>query len=193
MLVNQASSYTREPKKEPPPADPGTQKARCRQSAVLRCAVELGRRFRALFFFVAFVLCMSLCFVYAEDLPASRTGADRAAATAEIVTPAIVSTNQIASPEPSRPLLWTSPQHASFLQPVQARILEPRVTAAPVATPSVLLQLEAATRGRRRLFLHGRAKPRIASPSSSSSESSILDLLLHQQLLSEAGSQITQQ
>jgi hypothetical protein len=152
--------------------------------------VELGRRFRALFFFVAFVLCMSLCFVYAEDLPASRTGADRAAA---IVTPAIVSTNQIASLELSRPLLWTSPQHASFLQPVQARILEPRVTAAPVATPSVLLQLEAATRGRRRLFLHGRAKPRIASPSSSSSESSILDLLLHQQLLSEAGSQITQQ
>jgi hypothetical protein len=153
--------------------------------------VELGRRFRALFFFAAFVLCMSLCFVYAEDVPASRTGSDRAYSHAEVVTPAI------ASQGPSRLLLWTGPQHASFLEPLQAciqpRIVEPRVAAAPVATPSVLLQLESATRSRRRLFLHGRAKPRIASPSSSSSESSILDLLLHQQLLSEAGSQIIQQ
>jgi hypothetical protein len=155
--------------------------------------VELGRRFRALFFFAAFVLCMSLCFVYAEDVPANRTGSDRANATPEFLTATIVSTNQIRSQLPGRLLLWTGPQHASFLQPTQARILEPRVAAAPVATPSVLLQLEAATHSRRHLFLHGRAKPRIASPPPATSESSILDLLLHRQLLSEASSRITQQ
>ncbi|MGI8772153.1 MAG: hypothetical protein ACR2JE_12035 [Acidobacteriaceae bacterium] len=87
-------------------------------------------------------------------------------------------------------LLWSGPQRTGFLQPNQARIVEQQATAAPVATPSVLLQLETATHSRRHLFLHSRAKARIASPSSSTSESSILDLLLHRQLSSEA--QVTQ-
>ncbi len=138
--------------------------------------MELGRRLRALFFFAAFILCMSLCFVYAEEAPASRITVGHAAEGAALST----------APE-SHLLLWTGPQGASFLQPSEARVIEPQhAMAAPVATPSVLIQLESATHSRRHLFLHGRSKAGITSPSSATSESSILDLLLHQQLSSEA-------
>lgn len=142
--------------------------------------MELGRRFRALFFFVAFVLCMSLCFVYAEDAPVSQAvGIGRGSAAPSLIVAGSQISNHL--------LLWMGPQRASFLQPMEGRIVEQHTTAAaPVATPAVLLQLEAATHSRRHLFLHGRTKPRIASPSPAMNESSILDLLLHQQLSSEA-------
>jgi hypothetical protein len=84
--------------------------------------MELTYRFRYLLYFVAFVLVMSVCFVYAEPLPQSHL------------------------------LLQGSPQHASFLAQAAAEpsfdpaALHTAVT--PVVSPQLLQQLitEARTR-----------------------------------------------
>jgi hypothetical protein len=113
--------------------------------------MEMTYRFRFLIYVAAFVLVMSLCFVYAEPLP---------------------SHNHL--------LFQVTPQHAGFLPPsAQEPAFDPAAlsAAAPVISPQALQQLEDASRGHRG-FLH-RAKHAAAYPvvpANGVSESSVLGL-----------------
>jgi hypothetical protein len=120
--------------------------------------METTYRFRFLIYLAAFMLVMSVCFVYAEPLPSQQ-------------------------PSPSRPshlLFQVAPQHAGFLV---ASADEPtfdsaalRVAAAPVISPVVLQQLEDASRPHHRFLHHAKhAEVRIA-PAAVQSESSVLGL-----------------
>jgi hypothetical protein len=82
-------------------------------------------RFRFLIYVAAFMLVMSLCFVYAEPLP---------------------SRNPL--------LLQLAPQHAGFLAPSAQPAFDPSAlrAAAPVVSPQALEQLEGATHSRRGFF-----------------------------------------
>jgi hypothetical protein len=143
--------------------------------------VEFGRRLRVLFVFGAFVLCASVCFIYAEDLPSAPPVISAAAPDCDVPSPA------------HHLLLWAGPQHASFLAPAaDVRIVEPPAPKAPVATAAVLTELESAAHRRHHLFGRARARSHAAQPAPSMNESSILELLLHRQLMSNAAIVTTQ-
>jgi hypothetical protein len=112
--------------------------------------METTYRFRFLIYVAAFMLVMSLCFVYAEPLP---------------------SQNHL--------LFQVTPQHACFLSPsVQEPAFDPYAlsAAAPVFSPQALQHLEEASRGHRG-FLH-RAKHAVtySVPANAVNESSVLGL-----------------
>jgi hypothetical protein len=96
--------------------------------------METTYRFRFLIYLAAFMLVMSVCFVYAEPLHSH--------------------------PSPSHLLFQVAPQHGSFLATsANEPTFDPaalRIGAAPVISPVVLQQLEDASRPHHR-FLH-RAK-----------------------------------
>jgi hypothetical protein len=98
--------------------------------------METTYRFRFLIYVAAFMLVMSLCFVYAEPLP---------------------SQNHL--------LFQVAPQHAGFLAPsAQEPAFDPSAlrAAAPMVSPQALQQLEDASHGHRGLF--HRAKHAAARP-----------------------------
>jgi hypothetical protein len=116
--------------------------------------METTYRFRFLIYLAAFMLVMSVCFVYAQPVPSQ--------------------------PAPSHLLFQVAPQHDSFLA---ASADEPtfdpaalRIAAAPVISPVVLQQLEDASRPHH-WFLH-RAKRAGVRPALATvqSESSALGL-----------------
>jgi hypothetical protein len=114
--------------------------------------METTYRFRFLIYVAAFMLVMSLCFVYAEPLPSH-----------------------------SHLLFQVSPQHCGFLAPSeQEPAFDPAAlhAAAPMVSPQALQQLESATHARGG-FLH-RAKHAAARPlpANAQNESSILDLIV---------------
>ena len=114
-------------------------------------------RFRFLLYFAAFMLVMSLCFVYAEPVPAA--------------IPA------------QQPLLFqVTPQHSGFLVPsTMAPSFDPaalRAASAPAVTPQMLQQLEEATHGRHGLFHRSRHAAVRHAPASSQDLSSVLGPLL---------------
>ena len=143
--------------------------------------MEFGRRLRVLFVFGAFVLCASVCFIYAEDLPSASPEVSAAATGCAVPSPG------------SHLLLWAAPQHASFLPPsVYGRIIEPPAPKAPVATTAVLTEVESAAHRRHHLFGRARTRSHATQPVPSANESSILELLLHRQLMSNAAIVTTQ-
>jgi hypothetical protein len=115
--------------------------------------METTYRFRFLIYLAAFMLVMSVCFVYAEPIPSQQT--------------------------PSHLLFQVAPQHGSFLaisadeptfDPADLRI------AAPVISPVVLQQLEDASRAHHR-FLHRAKRAGVRpAPAAVQSESSVLGL-----------------
>jgi hypothetical protein len=107
-------------------------------------------RFRFLIYLAAFMLVMSLCFVYAEPLPS-----------------------------PSHLLFQVAPQHAGFLSSsVTEPTFDPAAlqVASPVVSPLLLQQLEHTTRSHHGFFRH--AKPLAARPLAANiqSESLVLGL-----------------
>jgi hypothetical protein len=116
--------------------------------------METTYRFRFLIYLAAFMLVMSVCFVYAEPLRSQQ-------------------------PSPSPPLFQVAPQHAGFLvaspdEPIfDSAALR---IATPVISPVVLQQLEDASRPHHRFLHHAKhARMRIA-PAAVRSESSVLGL-----------------
>jgi hypothetical protein len=109
-------------------------------------------RFRFLIYLAAFMLVMSLCFVYAEPVP---------------------SQNHL--------LFQVSPQHAGFLAPsTEEPAFDPAAlyAAAPVVSPAMLQQLEDAPHGRHG-FLHRTKRTFVRPvPAGSQSESSLTGLTI---------------
>ena len=116
--------------------------------------METTYRFRFLIYLAAFMLVMSVCFVYAEPIPSE--------------------------PTPSHLLFQVAPQHGSFLATsADEPTFDPaalRIAAAPVISPVALRLLEDASRPHR-WFLHRakRAGVRLA-PAAVQSKSSVLGL-----------------
>jgi hypothetical protein len=112
--------------------------------------METTYRFRFLIYVAAFMLVMSLCFVYAEPLP---------------------SQNHL--------LFQVAPQHAGFLAPsAQEPAFDASAlrATAPMVSPQALQQLQDASRGHRG-FLHRVKHPVThAIPANAQSESSVLGL-----------------
>jgi hypothetical protein len=109
-------------------------------------------RFRFLIYVAAFMLAMSLCFVYAEPLPSQN-----------------------------HMLFQVAPQHVGFLAPSALEpSFDPAAlrSAAPMVSPQALQQLQDASRGHRG-FLH-RAKHPVTRPvpANLQSESSVLGLIV---------------
>jgi hypothetical protein len=113
--------------------------------------METTYRFRFLIYLAAFMLVMSVCFVYAEPLPSQTSS--------------------------SHLLFQVAPQHGSFLATsADEPTFDPaalRIATAPVISPVVLQQLEDASHPHHR-FLHRakRAGVRLA-PAAVHSESSV--------------------
>ena len=113
--------------------------------------METTYRFRFLIYLAAFMLVMSVCFVYAEPLPSQ--------------------------PSPSPLLFQVAPQHGSFLATsADEPTFDPaalRIVAAPVISPVVLQLLEDASRPHHRFLRRAkRAAVRLA-PAAVQSESSV--------------------
>jgi hypothetical protein len=115
--------------------------------------METTHRFRFLIYLAAFMLVMSVCFVYAEPIPSQ--------------------------PTPSRLLFQVAPQHDSFLPTSGA---EPTFDsaalgiAAPVVSPVALRLLEDASHPHHR-FLHRAKRAGLRpAPAAAQSESSVLHL-----------------
>jgi hypothetical protein len=116
--------------------------------------METTYRFRFLIYLAAFMLVMSVCFVYAEPVPSQ--------------------------PTPYHLLFQVTPQHDGFLA---ASTDEPtfdpaalRIAAAPVISPVVLQQLEDASRPHHR-FLHRSKRAAVRpAPAAVQSESSVVGL-----------------
>jgi hypothetical protein len=112
--------------------------------------MEMTYRFRFLIYVAAFVLVMSLCFVYAEPLP---------------------SHNHL--------LFQVTPQHTGFLPPsTQEPAFDPAAlsAAAPVISPQALQHLEDASRGHRGFLHRTKHAAAYSVPASAVSESSVLGL-----------------
>jgi hypothetical protein len=112
--------------------------------------METTYRFRFLIYVAAFMLVMSLCFVYAEPLP---------------------SQNHL--------LFQVSPQHSGFLAPsAQEPIFDPAAlhAAAPVVSPQALQQLEDASHAHRGFLHRARHAAVHPVPANAQSESSVLGL-----------------
>ena len=112
-------------------------------------------RFRFLIYVAAFMLAMSLCFVYAEPLPSRN------------------------------PLLFqVSPQHAGFLaRSAQQPAFDPAAlrAAAPVVSPEALKQLEDASHGRHGFFHRAKHAALPLPAADAKSESSVLGLTVASQ------------
>jgi hypothetical protein len=115
--------------------------------------METTYRFRFLIYLAAFMLVMSVCFVYAEPIPSQ--------------------------PTPPHLLFQVAPQHGSFLatsadeptfDPAALRI------AAPVISPVVLQLLEDASRPHHRFFHRAKRAGVRTAPAAVQSESSVLGL-----------------
>jgi hypothetical protein len=118
--------------------------------------MEITYRFRFLIYLAAFMLVMSVCFVYAEPLPPH-----------------------------SHLLFQTAPQHAGFLATsTDEPIFDPDALrcAAPVITPIVLQQLQDATRSHHGFFHRTRHALLRPAPAALKSES-VLGLTVEQQSL----------
>jgi hypothetical protein len=118
--------------------------------------METTYRFRFLIYLAAFMLVMSVCFVYAQPVPSQ--------------------------PTPSHLLFQVAPQHGSFLATsADEPTFDPaalRIAAAPVISPVVLQQLENASRPRR-WFLHRAKRTGVRpAPAAVQSEPSVLGLAL---------------
>ena len=116
--------------------------------------METTYRFRFLIYLAAFMLVMSVCFVYAEPVPSH--------------------------PTPSHLLFQVAPQHGSFLATsADEPTFDPaalRIAAAPVISPVVLQLLEDASRPHHR-FLHRAKRAGVRpAPTAVQSESSVLGL-----------------
>jgi hypothetical protein len=114
-------------------------------------------RFRFLIYLAAFMLFLSVCFVYAEPLPSHQSS-------------------------PAHLLLQVAPQHVGFLAPSPNQpTFDPaalRTAAGPVVSRQMMQQLDDATQRHHR-FLH-RASRTVAHPAPSNvqSQSSILGLTI---------------
>ncbi len=116
--------------------------------------METTYRFRFLIYLAAFMLVMSVCFVYAEPVPSQ--------------------------PTPSHLLFQVAPQHDSFLA---ASVDEPtfdpaalRIASAPVISPVMLQQVEDASRPHRRFLHYGKRAGIRPAPAAVQSDSSVLGL-----------------
>ena len=109
-------------------------------------------RFRFLIYLAAFMLVMSLCFVYAEPVPAHN------------------------------PLLFqVAPQHTGFLAPSQGQpSFDPGAlrAASPVIAPSIMQQLSERSRAHRGLFHRSKQNFARPVPTGVQSESSVLGLTI---------------
>jgi hypothetical protein len=115
-------------------------------------AMETSYRFRFLIYVAAFMLVMSLCFVYAEPLP---------------------SRNHL--------LFQVSPQHAGFLAPsTQEPAFNPAAlrAAAAVVSPMSLQRLKDASHGRHGFLRHAKHAGVRLVPSHVINESSVLGSIL---------------
>jgi hypothetical protein len=112
-------------------------------------------RLRFLIYFAAFMLVMSLCFVYAEPLPTH-------------------------SSSPSHLLFQTCPQHAGFLAPTSAEpAFDPaalRAALPPTVSPAVMEQLEISAHPHHDLFHRSRHSAPYLAPDRPAGESSALGL-----------------
>ncbi len=134
--------------------------------------MTFSHSFRVLFYFVAIVLCMSACYIYAQDLPAQpSTALPSIDAAAEVTAPC-------AADSTAHLLLWTGPQHSSFLAPISEQHLSVQGVKpqdAPVVSPDVLAQVEAHPHHR---FFHRTSHLNaIVKPAQPMNESAILELL----------------
>jgi hypothetical protein len=114
-------------------------------------------RFRFLIYLAAFMLIMSVCFVYAEPIP-SASGS---------------------------PLLFqTTPQSSAFLAPISAQpSFDPaalRASTVPTVSPVTLQQIEDAARTRHHLFHRARPTAPRLQPVNAPSESSVHGLRIQQ-------------
>jgi hypothetical protein len=113
--------------------------------------METTYRFRFLIYLAAFMLVMSVCFVYAEPLPSQ--------------------------PSPSHLLFQVAPQHGTFLATsADEPTFDPaalRIAAAPVISPVVLQQLEDASRPHHQLLHRAKRAELHLVPAALHSESSV--------------------
>ncbi len=112
--------------------------------------LDMTHRFRYLIYLAAFMLVMSVCFVYAEPVP------------------------------PPHLLFQTAPQHSGFLAPSSDEpAFDPsalRTATAPMVSPALLFQLQGVARGHHG-FLHRSRRAEVHTlPANIPSESSILGL-----------------
>lgn len=116
--------------------------------------METTYRFRFLIYLAAFMLVMSVCFVYAEPLPSQQRS-------------------------PSHLLFQVAPQHAAFLV---GSADEPTFDSAalriatPVISPVALQQLEDASRPHHRFLHHAKHAGVRTAPAAAQSHSSLLGL-----------------
>ena len=114
--------------------------------------MDTSYRFRFLIYLAAFMLVMSLCFVYAEPVP-SRTHL----------------------------LFQVAPQHAGFLVPSEAEpSFDPAALRAivTVISPAMLQQVGEQSHSRHGLFHHSRQNLLRPAPAGAQNESSVLGLTL---------------
>jgi len=116
--------------------------------------METTYRFRFLIYLAAFMLVMSVCFVYAEPVPSQPTS--------------------------SRLLFQVAPQHGSFLATsADEPTFDPaalRVAAAPVISPVALRLLEDTSRPHHRFLHHAKRAGVRPAPATVRTESSVLHL-----------------
>lgn len=116
--------------------------------------METSYRFRFLIYLAAFMLVMSVCFVYAQPVPSQ--------------------------PTPSHLLFQVAPQHGNFLATSAGEpTFDPaalRIAAAPIISPVVLQQLEDASRPHHPFLHHAKRAGVRPAPAAVQSESSVLRL-----------------
>ncbi len=148
--------------------------------------MELSR-LRVLFYFAAFLLGLSVCYLYAENAPAAAIGVP-AASHCDVAA-------STAAASPTHLLLWASPQHASFLSPISGMHLSTGAVSgnahAAVASAAVLSEVEMVSHSRRRLLRIGHARSRSIAKSHTMNDSAVLDILSNRQL-QRADSQVIQ-
>jgi hypothetical protein len=117
--------------------------------------MDITYRLRFLIYFAAFMLVMSLCFVYAEPVPTH-------------------------SFSPSHLLLQACPQHAGFLVPTSSEpAFDPaalRATLPPTVSPAMMEQLEISAQPRHGLFHRSRHTAPSITPGRTAGDSSALRL-----------------
>ncbi len=138
--------------------------------------MELSR-LRVLFYFAAFLLGLSVCYIYAEDAPSTPRSANTVTGCDVTSSPALAPATHL--------LLWASPRHASFLNPNSgmhlSSIRSAPTPATPIASRNLLSEVETISQTHRRLLHIGRAKAHPMAKSRSLDDSAVLEVLSNRQ------------
>lgn len=143
--------------------------------------MELSR-LRVLFYFAAFLLGLSVCYIYAEDAPRTRAAAPAQPAIGCELPRAVVPV-----PAAGTHLLFRmTPQHASFSAPsTEVRLSGANAAATPavhIASRALLSQVEMISHSHRRLLRIGHTRPRPAIKSLFLDDSAVLGIPASRQI-----------